>query len=245
MVSPQEILFIDIETAPQADRLEALDPTWQALWRQKVEALFRYKNEGAPSPTEHYPRAGIYAEFGKVICISVGFLHGKNGHEGLRLKTFAQPEEPALLEAFASLCRKVFENQAEQGASLKYLCAHNGKEFDFPYLARRMTVQQVALPVVLRQNGRKPWETPFLDTMEMWSFGDRKNYTSLDLLSAALSVPSPKEDINGGDVYRVYYEEGDLQRIADYCSRDVLSLVQVYRRLHGLPLLVEEQVEYV
>mgnify|MGYP006425653105 CR=1 FL=1 len=239
--SQSNILFLDIETVPQFSGWDALEPEARQHWSAKVRAL-----RTEDSPEEHYARAGIYAEFGKVIVVSVGMLHQQEGEEQLRIKSLSGDDEAVLLHDFAQLCNSTFQAGPDEGRPrFRFLCAHNGKEFDFPYLARRMVIQGLPLPALLDQQGKKPWETPFIDTMHQWRFGDYKHFTSLSLLAYCLGLPSPKEDIDGSQVYPVYYhEEGGLERIARYAQRDVYTLVQVYRRLNGMPLLNEHQIEY-
>lgn len=221
MESLQKILFLDIETVSQQPEYEELEEPWQQLWEEKT----RYQR-GEESPGEFYPRrAAILAEFGKVVCISCGFFTNDPGDDTLefRLKSFAHHDEEKLLRDFAALL--------ESNCAHFALCAHNGKEFDFPYLSRRMLVQGIKLPPPLDNSGKKPWEIPHLDTLEMWKFGDRKNFTSLKLLAAIFDIPTPKDDIDGSMVGSVYWEEDDLERIRDYCEKDTATLARVYLRI--------------
>ena len=181
-------------------------------------------------------KAGIFAEFGKIVCISVGLFHGSAHHREFRLKSFFGEDEKALLTDFASLLNQYFNNPDQ------LLCAHNGKEFDFPYIARRMLVHGIALPLLLDIAGKKPWEVAHLDTMELWKFGDRKNFTSIALLTKLFDIPSPKDDMDGSMVGQVYWEENGLDRIEHYCRQDVLALAQLMLRYRGEPLLAEDQV---
>ena len=232
------ILFLDIETVPQQASWHDLDERGARLWAHKVRNL-----RTEDSPETHYPRAGIYAEFGKVIVISVGFLHHQGSKLHLRIKSFAAEDEKQLLTDFGELCSTA-DPTDNRRARFRNLCAHNGKEFDFPFLARRMLIHGIPLPALLDQRGKKPWETPYLDTMEMWRFGDYKQFTSLSLLAYCFGIPCPKNDIDGSEVYRVYYQDNDLERIARYAQSDVWTLVQVYRRLQNQDLLREDQVIY-
>jgi DNA polymerase elongation subunit (family B) len=122
------------------------------------------------------------------------------------------------------------------------LCAHNGKEFDFPYLSRRMLVNSITLPSLLHLSGAKKWEVPHLDTMEMWKFGDYKHYTSLDLLLALFNIPSSKSEMDGSKVNGVYYQEKDLKKIATYCVSDVVAIAQLYLKMKNLPLIEERNI---
>ena len=229
------ILFLDIETVSQFPVFSDLSPEWQDLWRHKAESLIRDK---APvTPEELYGRAAIYAEFGKIICISCGVLSGPPAERKLLLKSFYGHDEKDVLMRFYDLLHK----WASEGQ--KFLCAHNGKEFDFPYLCRRMVIHGMPLPSVLNLAGKKPWEIPHLDTMELWKFGEYKSYISLNLLAHTLSIPTPKDDIDGSQVGEVYWVDRDLPRIVNYCQKDVVTVAQVYLRLHGERLIRAENVE--
>ena len=231
-LSLENILFLDIETVPAYPDFEAVPEKFQKLWEKKAHRL-QYGEEKL-SPAELYGRAGIYAEFGKIVCVSCGFM---NGNE-VRIKSFYGDDEKILLEEFAQMLIQYY-NRPES-----LLCGHNGKEFDFPYLARRMLVNGISLPSILDLAGKKPWEIRHLDTLELWKFGDYKHYTSLELLAALFNIPTPKDDIDGSEVARVYWEEKDLERIATYCQKDVLATLQLFRRYQGLPLIKEAFVVY-
>ncbi|HRZ42305.1 MAG TPA: 3'-5' exonuclease [Bacteroidales bacterium] len=225
------ILFLDIETVPQHPAYGEMPERLRVLWDHKAERL--QPAGGELTPEELYDKAGIYAEFGKIICISVGIV--VDGY--LRLKSFAGDDERELLQKFSQLLRQKF-NKA-------HLCAHNGKEFDFPFLCRRMLVNGIPLPDILDIAGKKPWEINHLDTMELWKFGDYKHYTSLELLAAIFGIPTPKDDIKGSDVSRVYWQEKDLQRIVTYCQKDVATIVQLYLRYNCMELIPEERIVLV
>lgn len=233
----ENVLFLDIETVPAFSDYSQLSERMQKLWNKKSERLSTY-NSPLPqqaSPEQLYGRAGIYAEFGKIICISVGAY--KKGE--FRIKSFSGHDEKALLTEFADLLNKRY-NRPEH-----LLCAHNGKEFDFPYVARRMLVLGITIPSILDLSGKKPWEVNHLDTMELWKFGDYKNFTSLDLLAAIFDIPTPKDDIDGSQVAHVFYEENDLPRIVHYCTKDVLTVAQILRRYRGEALIEESAVVFV
>ncbi|WP_419213334.1 3'-5' exonuclease [Maribacter sp. X9] len=228
------ILFLDIETVPEESSFDQLDMEKQELWSQKTQ----YQRKDEFSAEEFYDRAGIWAEFGKIICISVGYFTLKGENRSFRLTTF-HGEEAKLLQEFKQLLNGHFNH------SKNVMCAHNGKEFDFPYIARRMIVHCISLPYKLDLFGKKPWEVPHLDTMDLWKFGDYKHYTSLKLMANVLGIPSPKEDIDGSMVRNVYYEEKDLDRIITYCELDVLTTAQVFLRLRNEPLLNDDEVKKV
>jgi hypothetical protein len=186
------ILFLDIETVSQYPEFAVVPEDWAGLWRHKAENMLRDKQTATPE--ELYGRAAIYAEFGKIICISCGVLSGPTAERKLLLKSFYGDDEKDLLCRFCDLLNK-WGSEAQ-----KYLCAHNGKEFDFPYLCRRMIIHGMKLPSVLNLSGKKPWEVPHIDTMELWKFGEYKSFISLNLLAHALGVPTPKDDIDGSQV---------------------------------------------
>ena len=228
------ILFLDIETVSQFETYEHLPAEWKEMWNIKAQFLLRNK-ESETSETV-YERAGIYAEFGKIICISCGCLQGSGEDKKLVIKSYCNDDEKKLLVEFADMLQK-WSGDAE-----KYLCAHNGKEFDYPYICRRMIINGIEIPEALKIAGRKPWEVRHLDTLEFWKFGDYKNYTSLKLLAKVLGVPSPKDDIDGSQVNGVYWKEKDLDRIVIYCQKDVVTLTQVLLRFHCKPLLKPENI---
>ncbi|MBA4321616.1 MAG: 3'-5' exonuclease [Odoribacter sp.] len=218
-INPADIMFLDIETVPAVPSLNDLEPAMQALWEKK-SVHFRKDNQTA---ADVYQRAGIYAEFGKIICISVGVLKDKNPY-GFRLKSFYGEDEKSILTEFSSMISKFSKNREA------LLCAHNGKEFDYPYIARRMIINGLVIPDILNNAGKKPWEIKLLDTMELWKFGDFKSYTSLDLLSSILGIPSPKDDIDGSMVADIFWLENDLKRIVTYCEKDVLAVARILLR---------------
>lgn len=221
-----DILFLDVETVPLVYDYKKLPKNIRELWDSK----FRFQT--SESPEIQYKKAGVSAEFAKVICISVGFFNEKT----FRVKSFFGDDEKDVLQNFAALLNKHF-NRKEH-----LLCAHNGKEFDFPFLCRRMLINGVKLPKTLNLAGKKPWEVPHLDTLELWKFGDYKNYTSLNLLATIFNIPTPKDDIDGSDVARVYWEEKNLQRIVTYCQKDVLTVAQLLLRFKGEPLIEDKNV---
>ena len=230
----EKILFLDIETVPEEPNFDKLDVTKQELWTQKSS----YQRKDEYSADEFYERAGIWAEFGKIICISVGYFTFKGESRSFRLTTF-HGEESRLLREFKQLLNDHFSQPKN------VLCAHNGKEFDFPYIARRMIIHGISLPNKLDLFGKKPWEVPHLDTMELWKFGDYKHFTSLKLMANVLGIASPKEDIDGSMVRQVYYEENDLDRIITYCELDVLTTAQVFLRLRNDRLLEDSEIKKV
>jgi predicted PolB exonuclease-like 3'-5' exonuclease len=234
-VRVEDIMFLDIETVPQSPSFNNLDPVFQVLWDKKSK-LFRQPDQ---TPEEVYERAGIYSEFGKIICISVGFIRDKDPIS-FRLKSFYGDDEKALLSEFSGMLSKFSRSNKEA-----LLCAHNGKEFDFPYIARRMIINNLLIPELLDNAGKKPWEVKLLDTMDLWKFGDYKNYTSLDLLATILSIPSPKDETDGSMVGRIYYEEKDLARIVRYCEKDVVTIAKILLRFKNLPGLNDDRIESV
>jgi 3'-5' exonuclease len=233
-VRPEDILFLDIETVPTASSYTMLDKSLQALWEKKSRQ-FREEDQSAE---EVYERAGIYAEFGKIICISVGLIKEKTPFS-FRIKSLYGDDEKTLLSEFSAMLNKFSKNREA------LLCAHNGKEFDYPYIARRMIINSMIIPDILDNAGKKPWEVKLLDTLDLWKFGDYKSYTSLDLLTTTLNIPSPKDDIDGSMVAGIYHNEHDIKRIAKYCEKDVLAVAQVLLRFMNLPKIEEEKIESV
>lgn len=240
------VLFLDIETVSEKPNYEALTDDFKKLWKLKCRSVLKKydeeitEEEAAKAYTD---RAGIFAEFGKIVCISVGAVYRDKADKKLRirLKSFADDNEKKLLEDFSNLVNQFYFDSTKHG-----FCGHNIREFDIPYICRRLVVNQLPFPKSLNIAGKKPWETKHLiDTLELWKFGDFKHYTSLKLLAAVLGFPSPKDDIDGSEVGRVYWEEQDLPRIAVYCEKDVLATVQLYLRYRLMPILEEEQVLHV
>lgn len=229
----ENILFLDIETVPETHHFTDLDSVKQELWETK--SLYQRKEDYTAE--EFYERAGIWAEFGKIVCISVGFFT-HNGNERTFRATSFHGEEKELLQEFKNLLTSHY-NHPQQ-----LLCAHNGKEFDFPYIARRMIINGMELPEKLNLFGKKPWEVPHLDTLELWKFGDYKNYTSLKLLTNVLGIPSPKDDIDGSQVAEVYYNEG-IDRIVTYCEKDTIAVAQIVLRLRGEAILEPHEIKHV
>ncbi|HYX06555.1 MAG TPA: 3'-5' exonuclease [Bacteroidales bacterium] len=231
----ENILFLDIETVPVKPSFDEVEEPFKTLWDKK-SAYFRKDDQTAADTWE---RAGIYAEFGKIICISVGMLYQNDGKMHLRIKSFFGDDERALLEEFSTMLTGYSRKKTLE------LCAHNGKEFDFPYISRRMLVNGLPLPAVFDTAGKKPWEVNFIDTLELWKFGDYKHYTSLNLLTALFGIPTPKDDIDGSMVAEVYYIEKNLRRIVTYCEKDVIAVAQLLLRYKGQELLLSENIETV
>jgi len=229
-INLEEILFIDIETVPQQPSFLELDETFQYLWDKK-SSHFRKPEENAD---EVYNRAGIYAEFGKIICISTGYIYHNSNEYNFRVKSFYGHDEKELFIEFNDMINSFARKKNIQ------LCAHNGKEFDFPYIARRMLINGVLLPKVLDIAGKKPWEVSFIDTLELWKFGDYKSYTSLELLTKIFGIPTPKDDIDGSMVADVYWKEQNISRIVMYCEKDVLAIAQLFLKYKGENLIKEE-----
>ena len=232
----ENVLFLDIETVPLARDYSQLSAHMQELWNKKMEIPVK-NEEGLPE--ELWERGGLYAEFGRVICISAGIFSSLEEPRRFRIKSFAGDDETEILKGFSAMLGKF-----RQGREF-HLCAHNGKDFDFPFIARRMIINGITVPEVLNVAGKKPWEVHFLDTMELWKFGAYRHYASLALMAEILDIPNPKDDIDGSQVGRVYYEDGDIRRIIRYCEKDVLTVAQVLLKLMGEPLIPEENVEVI
>ncbi|WP_411766066.1 3'-5' exonuclease [Winogradskyella sp. A3E31] len=230
----EHILFLDIETVPEVEHFSELEEAKQDLWENKS----RYQRKDDFTAEEFYDRAGIWAEFGKIVCISVGYFNIQGDVRTFRVTSF-HGEEVKILKDFKSLLISHFSQTKH------LLCAHNGKEFDFPYIARRMIIHHIELPYKLNLFGKKPWEVPHLDTLELWKFGDYKSYTSLKLLTNVLGIPSPKEDIDGSDVYAVFYKDKDIDRIVTYCEKDTIAVAQIFLRLRGDDILDDSEILHI
>ncbi|MDP2175853.1 MAG: 3'-5' exonuclease [Bacteroidota bacterium] len=231
-INLSHLLVIDIETVSQKANFNELDEDWQELWSKKVGAL----NNPEIDASLNYDRAAIYAEFGKIVCIGVGAFHYSDGQLQLRVKSIHGHNEKSLLNDFNELLNKHYNG--EQHA----LVAHNGREFDFPYICRRLLINGLEIPRILDISGKKPWEVKHLDTMDLWKFGDYKNYTSLNVLAKCFGIPSPKDDIDGSMVGHTYWQQDDLNRIAVYCKKDIVTTAQVLLKYKNLPMLKDEQV---
>lgn len=227
----ENILFLDIETVPLFSDFKKLDKTEKVLWEQKS----KYQRKEDFSAEEFYDRAGIWAEFGKIICISVGYFVYKGDLRNFRVTSF-HGEEINILNDFKTLLETHYNKPQH------LLCAHNGKEFDFPYIARRMIINSIEIPFKLNLFGKKPWEVPHIDTLELWKFGDYKTFTSLKLMTHVLGIPSPKDDIDGSEVCEVFYKDNDIDRIIRYCEKDTVAVAQIILRFRNEDLLVSEEI---
>jgi uncharacterized protein YprB with RNaseH-like and TPR domain len=225
----EKILFLDIETVPVVYQYADLNEGSRELWNKK----WQYNKD--ISPEQQYAKAGIYAEFAKVICIGLGYYN----KDKFRVTTFASGNEVEILNSFSALLKEYFNT------NVHFLCAHNGKEFDFPFLCRRYLINNLPLPKLLQLQGMKPWEVKHIDTMDLWKFGDIKNFSSLNLLAHVFGIPSPKDDMDGSMVGKTYYEDKDLARIEKYCKKDVITLARVYNRFAGAGNLPDEDVIFV
>ena len=241
MTSLNHILFLDVETVSQHPTFDLLEERTRSLWQQKIGFMARrddHEWQEEDYAQTYVDKAAIYAEFGKVIVISAGIIHQHENAPSLRIKSFYGHDEAEVLMQFANVLDRNFNDP-----NLHILCGHNIREFDIPYLCRRMTAHQIPLPVLFNITGKKPWEVKYIaDTLELWKFGDHKNYTSLDLLSHTLGIASPKDEMDGSMVGKYYWEQQALEDIKRYCEKDVVTVAQVYLRLLNLPLLSEEQV---
>lgn len=231
-VNIENILFLDIETVAQQPQFADLSDDFKAHWERKANFI----GTANETPEDVYSRAGIYAEFGKIVCISVGFINKESGKKTLRIKSFANDDESLLITDFFGLLNKHYSHRDA------LLCAHNGKEFDFPYIARRALVNGIEIPEILDLAGKKPWEVNHLDTLQLWKFGDYKHYTSLSLLTTIFNIPTPKDDIDGSMVNKVYWKDKDLKRIAVYCEKDVVALTQLFLRFRNEELIDTENI---
>jgi predicted PolB exonuclease-like 3'-5' exonuclease len=226
----KDLLILDIETVPGVSSYNLLDDNWKTLWEDKISKTVP---ENVTVEEMYYKRAGILAEFGKIVCISTAFIvEDSQQNKNLRIKSIYGDDEKEILTSFIQLCNKMYQHNKQF-----IFGGHNIKEFDIPYICRRILINQLALPEYLQLHDKKPWETKMFDTLSWWKFGDNKNYTSLHLLANVLGIPTSKTDIDGSKVQTVYYEENNLQRIVDYCERDVVVTANIILRFHNLPLL--------
>lgn len=233
----QNILFLDIETVPIVKDFSELDETYQKLWIDKHQ-FFRDVKDLSPAET-FSNKGGIYAEYGKIICISVGYLHVDKKVREFRIKSFNGHDEAQILKDFSAILKKSFNTKKNN------ICGHNVKEFDIPYICRRMLVNNIEIPKIINVGGIKPWETQYIDTLQLWKFGDYKNFTSLKLLAHLFNLPTPKDDIEGKDVAKVYWEKNDLERISLYCQKDVLTTAQLFFKFNQIPLLQDNEVTFL
>ena len=233
-INLNNILFLDIETVPEEENFNSLDAEMHSLWDNKTH----YQPKDDFTPEDFYDRAGIWAEFGKIICISVGYFTIKGDIRNFRVTSFFG-DEKKILRDFNNLINNHFHQPQH------LLCGHNAKEFDIPFIARRMIINQIAIPDKLNLFGKKPWEIPHLDTLELWKFGDYKHFTSLKLLTKILGVPSPKGDIDGSQVAHVFYVEKDIDRIVTYCEKDTIAVAQIFLRLRREDLLIDDEIIHV
>jgi DNA polymerase elongation subunit (family B) len=232
------LLVIDIETVPGTPDFQLLPEYWKGLWQDKISKTMP---ENILPDESYLQKAGILAEFGKIICISTGFFyHEANGRLCFKIKSFSGDDETALLTAFVDLL-----NTFRDKRGIFAIAGHNLKEFDIPYICRRMLILNIPLPDYLQLSGKKPWETNLVDTMELWKFGDYKNYVSLKLLAAVLGIATPKDDIDGSMVKDVYYEEKNLPRIVTYCQKDVVTVANIILRFKDIPYLEKENITIV
>ncbi len=224
----RDIVFLDIETVAQCYEFNSLEERLKVQWSRK--ATFLKRDLEQTDESVYREKAGIYAEFGKIVCIAVGKLFEiESGDLVLKTKAYSGNDEKELLVEFKTMVEKL-------DASTLRFCAHNGKEFDYPYLCRRLLVNGLGIPAALNMMGKKPWEIQHLDTLEMWKFGDYKHYTSLDLLAAIFNIPSSKVDMDGSQVNAVYHRDHNLLKIRDYCLRDIVVLSQLYLKLKSITL---------
>ena len=239
----QKIMFLDIETVPQTSDFSELPDDLAHLWEDKFNLIHKRMPEKYSEETTaaegFNTSAGIYSEFGKIVCISVGFIFFQGETMHFRTKSFSGDDEKLILTQFTELIHKFCTTKEHT------LCGHNIKEFDIPYICRRMLINGLKLPTILNISGKKPWEISFIDTLELWKFGDYKNYTALNLLTAVFGIPTPKDDIDGSQVAEVYYKEKNVNRIALYCQKDVVATAQVFLRLNGLELIDNQNIQFI
>ena len=234
----RNLLFLDIETVSGEKNYADLSPRFQELWKHKHSQL---NTDSAISiESSYFDRAAIYAEFGKIICIGLGFvMYNEDNELCIKIKVIADKDEKVVLNEFRHILVEKFKGKTP------YLCAHNGKEFDFPYICRRMLINQISIPEVLNIQDKKPWEVKHYDTLELWKFGDRKAYTSLELLAAVFDIETSKSDLDGSKVNEFYYLKNQLVQIALYCGKDVAVLVQVFLAIHHINKVKNDNIVFL
>lgn len=227
------ILYIDIETVSAYENFQQMPDSIQSIWTKKYERI-EYLNSRTLDEA-YESKAAIFAEFGKIICISIGYYHKVN--DEYRIKSFAGHNEKDLLLSFSVFCSQLKSN---------YLfCGHNIKEFDIPYICRRLLIHRISLPAILDFQDKKPWEIHLIDTLQLWKFGDYKNYTSLETLTTIFDIPTPKSDIDGSMVGQIYWKENDLERIVQYCQSDVLAVINLHRAFNQLEIISDEKIKII
>lgn len=233
-IAAENILFFDIETAPAFATFADADADTQHLWQQKTDK----QHAGEPYDLEEsYLQAGLSAEFGRVVCISCGIItRNANGQREITTTSYCSGNERELLDGF----RKMLNAFTMGSYNRRRLCGHNIREFDVPFIGRRMLIHGLPLSPALNVIGVKPWDSPLIDTMEIWKFGKRTDNVALKTLCHVFGHPTPKDDIDGSQVGRVFHQEKDLQRIATYCEKDVVATARVFLSMRG-----EEPIENV
>jgi len=210
----EDILFFDVETAAATNNFDEnheLYDAWAYDHLRNVEdssELIELYNKTAP----------LYAEYGRIVTISIGAVRGGE----LIIKSFSNEDEKVLLEEFNDSISKFANNKT-------WLCGHNILDFDMPYIMRRCMANGVQLHLLFDTAHLKPWETSVFDTALLWK-GTAWKKQSLASVIAALGLPSPKDDISGADVSRVFYE-GGIDKIVSYCEKDVFATVNLFRKL--------------
>lgn len=229
------LFLLDIETVPYHQNFSELSEEWQSLWIGKISKIMP---ENFSASDSYIEKAGILAEFGKIICISTGyFFENENREICLKIKSVYGHDEKQVLASFLQITDAVYKQNKNF-----HFTGHNIKEFDIPYICRRLLINQIPLPEYLQLHALKPWEVNMTDTMQWWKFGDYKNYISLNLLAKVLGIPTSKTDIDGSKVREVYYEEKNLPRIVEYCQRDVVVVGNIMLRFNNFSLLKEDQI---
>ena len=241
-IKTEDLIVIDIETASVSASFNLLEEKWQELWEEKT---IRILPEGITAQ-EFYPqRAGVMAEFSKIVCISIGYFI-REQHLKIRVKSFYGDDEKKILDDFLQTVSKI-----ESFNNNWCFAGHNIKEFDIPFICRRLLVNNMRIPPYLDFQNMKPWETNIVDTFQYWRFGDYKNFTSLKLLAAAMGVPSSKNDIDGSMVAELYHtgnaqeKEINMKRIATYCQKDVVTTANIILRFKNAPIIHENDIEIV
>ena len=230
----KNIVFFDIETAGSHESLDALqedNPLLATLWSKRCEYLREKFEENKDLTDEelYLNKAALHPEFNRIVCASFGRIAGDVDSTSMIIKSYSGDDESEILDGIDKVLTKFNKMN---------LCGHNIKRFDIPVMGKRFLINGKKLPKSLMIYDSKPWELPFIDTSDIWSFGAwQEGFASLELIAASLKVPSPKDDIRGEDVHSVFWESSEHSRIAEYCAKDVKVLGDIMLKISGFSTL--------
>ncbi len=221
----RDVLYLELATAGRYRTLEEAPPGYQRLWGE-----WNAWREEQPD----FGRAALYAEFGQVVGMSLGYHLEDGPQEEFRISSWVG-DEAAILGEFLRVVKSLTKSKRRLR-----ICSHNGKSFDFPYLSKRLVARELELPEVMNIVGMKPWELPHLDTLELWRHGGgRRSYVGLELLAMTLGIELPYAWMDGSDIHTLFWsqEREEWERIGRQGALEVYLTAQVLRRLqHQAPL---------